>query len=78
MIEIIKELKNRWKSESPKLWKRIMAISISIGTSAVAVIGADKLFDLQSYGVPQMIFQIAGYVIVFCFAVGLSAKITKK
>ena len=66
MIEILKELKDRWKSESPKFWKRIMAIAIYVGTSAVSIIGADKLFDLQAYGVPQVIFQIAGYVIVFC------------
>ena len=46
MIEILKELKDRWKSESPKFWKKVMTISISIGTSAVAVISADKLFDL--------------------------------
>ena len=78
MIEILKELKDRWNSESPKFWKKLMTISISIGTSAVAVIGADKLFDLQSYGVPQMIFQIAGYVIVACATLGLSAQITKK
>lgn len=46
MIEILKELKERWNSESPKFWKKLMTISISIGTSAVAVISADKLFDL--------------------------------
>ena len=46
MIEILKELKDRWKSESPRFWKKLMTIAISIGTSAVAVISADKLFDL--------------------------------
>ena len=46
MIEILKELKERWKSESPRFWKKIMTIFVSIGTSAVAVIGADKLFDV--------------------------------
>lgn len=73
----IKEIKERWKSETPEFWKKVMNFAITLGTSAVAVLGADKLFELQSYGVPQIVFTIAGYVIVACAALGLSAKITK-
>ena len=73
----LKEIKERWKSETPEFWKKVMNFAITLGTSAVAVLGADKLFELQSYGVPQIIFTIAGYVIVACAALGLSAKITK-
>ena len=73
-----KDISDRWNSESPAFWKKIMKYSITLGTSAVAVIGADKLFDLQSYGVPSIIFTICGYIIVACAATGLSAKITKQ
>ena len=73
----LKEIKERWKSETPEFWKKVMNFAITLGSSAVAVLGADKLFELQSYGVPQMVFTIAGYVIVACAALGLSAKITK-
>ena len=76
--EITLEVKDRWNSESPAFWKKIMKYSVTLGTSAVAVIGADKLFDLQSYGVPSIIFTICGYIIVACAASGLSAKITKQ
>ena len=76
--EITLEIKDRWNSESPIFWKKIMKYSVTLGTSAVAVIGADKLFDLQSYGVPSIIFTICGYIIVACAASGLSAKITKQ
>lgn len=76
--EITLEIKDRWNSESPIFWKKIMKYSVTLGTSAVAVIGADKLFDLQSYGVPSIIFTICGYIIVACAATGLSAKITKQ
>lgn len=55
-----------------------MKFAVTLGTSAVAVLGADKLFELQSYGVPIIIFTIAGYIVVACFAFGLAAKITKK
>lgn len=73
-----KELKTRWASESPIFWKKIMTLAISLGTSAVAVVSADQLFGLQAYGVSQIIFTIAGYIIVASAAVGLSAKITKQ
>ena len=53
-----------------------MSVAIAIGSSAVAVVGADQLFGLQAYGIHPMIFTIAGYIIVACAAIGLSAKIT--
>ncbi len=69
----------RWRSETPRFWKKIREFAIILGTSAVGVLGADQLFNLQAqYGLPQIIFTIAGYVVVFCAALGLSAQITKK
>jgi len=78
MINMFKELKERWTAESPEFWKKVLSVAIYLGSGAVAVLGADKLLDLQSYGVPQLVFTIAGYVIVACAAMGLSAKITKQ
>ena len=75
---MIKEIKQRWKAESPDFWKKIKSFAVTLGTSAVAVLASDKLFDLQTYGVPQLVFTIAGYVIVACATLGLSAQITKK
>ena len=75
---MVKEIIKRWKSESPKFWVKIKNIAITVGGSAVSVLGADKLFDLQTYGVPQIVFTLAGYVIVACATLGLSAKLTKK
>ena len=74
----MKEIIERWKAESPDFWKKIKNFAITLGTSAVSVIGAEKLFDLQNYGVPQLVFTIAGYVIVACATLGLAAQITKK
>lgn len=73
-----KQLQERWTATSPKFWKTIENYMIVIGTSAISVLAADKMFDLQStYGINSLIFTISGYVIVFCFAMGLSAKLTK-
>lgn len=77
-MKLIQEIKERWTAESPEFWKKVMNFAITLGTSAAAVLGSDKLFELQSYGVPQMVFTIAGYIIVACAALGLSAKITKQ
>ena len=78
MKEIIQEIKERLKSDTPKFWKQVRSFAVTMGTSAVSIIGVDKLFDLQTYGVPQLVFTIAGYVIVACATLGLAAQITKK
>jgi len=71
-------IKIRWNAATPVFWQRIKAISIKLGISAASVIGVDKFFDLQTYGVPQIIFTIAGYIIVVCATLGLAAQITKE
>ena len=73
-----KEVKDRWHSRSPRLFRRLTNFAITLGTSAVAVIASDKMFDLQAYGVPQDVFTVAGYIIVFCAALGLTSKITRE
>ena len=78
MEKILKEIKTRWKAESPIFWKKILNKSITIGTIAVSIIGVDKLFGLIAYGVPGIIFTVCGYIIVACAALGLAAKITKE
>lgn len=77
-MQIIKELKERWISESPIFFIKLQNLSIRLGISAVSILGAEKLFDLEAYGVPSLIFTVCGYIIVFCAALGLSAKLTKK
>lgn len=72
-----KEAYKRLQSETPIFWKKIRTIAIRLGISAVSVVGVDKLFDLQTYGVPQLVFTIAGYIIVVCATLGLAASITK-
>lgn len=69
------KLIKRWKSESPDFWKGVQKYSIVIGSGAVAIISADKLFGLIAM---EGIFTVCGYIIVACAAFGLSAKITTK
>ena len=81
LLRMLNQLANsklikRWQSESPDFWKGVQKYSIVIGSGAVAIISADKLFGLIAYG--ASIFTICGYIIVACAAFGLSAKITTK
>lgn len=69
---------DRWTAKSPIFWKKAQTLAITLGTSAASLIGADKLFELQSYGVPLIVFTIAGYVIAGCATLGLAAKLTKE
>ena len=78
MEKILKEIKSRWKQESPIFWKNILKKCIAIGTIAVSILGVEKLFGLIEYGVPPIIFTVCGYIIVACAALGLAAKITKE
>lgn len=78
MIKWKSELLERWNSESPEFWKKILKYSITLGTSAVSVLIAEKTFGLQDYGVPPIIFTICGYIVTACTAFGLAAKITKQ
>ena len=74
----MKTLIERWKSESPEFWKKVLNLSVTLGINSIAILGLDKMLDLQSYGVPQLVFTLCGYVIVACGALGLASKLTVK
>lgn len=78
MKKLFLELVERWKAESPSFWKKIRNIFVSLGTAGVALVTANSAFGLVALGVPAIIFTIAGYAIAACYAIGLSAQITKQ
>jgi len=78
MSNVIKEIYERWKAESPSFWKKIMKLSVTLGSAALGIILADKQFDLQSLGVDPIIFTVCGYILTFCGALGLASKLTKQ
>lgn len=74
---MFKELKERWISESPKIFKKITNISIILGSAAFGILAMNGMIDLQQYGVAPIIFKVSGYILTACGAMGLTAKITK-
>ena len=73
---LIKQVRIRWKSQMNKFWKKILKISLIIGSSAAGILLANTTFGLEQYVAP-IIFQISGYVLTACGAMGLAAKLTK-
>lgn len=74
---LIKQVKIRWKSQMNKFWKKILKFSLIIGGSAGGILTIDGVWNVQSFGVPSIIFTICGYILTACGAVGLAAKLTK-
>ncbi len=77
-MKITNEIKERWKAEVNEFWTKVLQVSVVLGTSAVGIISADALWNLQSYGVHPLIFTISGYILTACGALGLAAKLTTK
>ena len=74
---MFKELKERWNSESPKLFKTITNICIIIGSVAFGILSANGIFNLDTL-VDPIIFKVCGYILTVCGGMGLTSKITKK
>lgn len=76
MSETIKEIKSRWNAKLNAFWKRILRVSITIGSAAAGIMLANTTFGLEQYVAP-IIFTISGYILTACGAMGLAAKLTK-
>lgn len=74
---LIKQVKVRWKSQMNKFWKKVLKFSLILGGSAGGILTIDGIWNVQSFGVPAIIFTICGYVLTACGALGLAAKLTK-
>lgn len=74
---ILEQVKIRWKSQMNKFWKKVLKVSLIIGSSAAGVLLANTTFGLEQYVAP-IIFQISGYILTACGAMGLAAKLTKE
>ena len=74
---ILEQIKIRWKSELNKFWKQVLKFSLILGGSAGGILTIDGIWNVQSFGVPAIIFTVCGYVLTACGAMGLAAKLTK-
>lgn len=63
----MKELKNRWKSETPNFWKKVGNIGVGIGAVGAILVSGTLV-------VPASLVTIGGYMV----AVGSVTKVLSK
>ena len=73
MKKLWRELKTRFVAKSPLFWKRGRNIAAALGTSALAIIQADRIWAL---GIDVDIISVCGYIVAICAGMGLSAQLT--
>lgn len=67
------EIKARWKSQSPVIFKRFQNFGISLASAGTAGIAIPAI---PSVHFPPIISTVSGYAIVAGFCIGLISKLT--
>lgn len=65
---------DRWKSETPKFFKGVKNLSLTLGTAAASVWGINSMMNLE---LPQIILDVCKYAIAVAAAMGFTAQLTK-
>lgn len=67
----LKELKNRWKSETPAFWKKVQKISIAVGVIGSTIIAAPV-------ALPAAVLTVGGYLVAFGSVGAALSQLTKE
>jgi hypothetical protein len=67
----LKELKNRWKAETPKFWKKVQKISITAGVLGGALLAAPVTL-------PAAIITVGGYLVAVGSVGATLSQLTKE
>lgn len=71
---LIKTLTDRWNAELPIFFKKVRAISLTLGGPAMAIWAANQTMSLQ---LPELVLTVCKYIIAICAGMGLTAQLTK-
>lgn len=75
LIQWIQTAYSRLKSKTPKFWKQVQKLAISLGVSAVAVLLANNQFSLD---LSVTILSVVKYSVAICAAIAGTAQFTKE
>jgi ABC-type protease/lipase transport system fused ATPase/permease subunit len=67
----LKELKNRWKAETPKFWKKVQKISIAAGVIGGVIIAAPV-------ALPAAVITVGGYLVAVGSVGATLSQLTKE
>lgn len=73
-MEIFRTIKQRWTSETPKFFRGVKRIAVTLGSSATALWVTN---DAMSLELDSNILQVCKYIIAACAATGLTAQLTQ-
>lgn len=73
-MEILRTIKERWTSETPKFFKGVKRVAVTLGSSATALWVTN---DTMSLELDSNILQVCKYIIAACAAMGLTAQLTQ-
>ena len=67
----IKEIKKRWKSETPKFWKKVQKISIAAGVLGSAILASPV-------ALPVAVLTVGGYLVAVGSVGATLSQLTKE
>lgn len=67
----LKELKNRWKAETPSFWKKVQKVGIALGAVGTVIVTAP-------IGLPTSIVAIGGYLVTAGGITAALAQLTRR
>ena len=67
----LRELKNRWKAETPKFWKKVQKISIAAGVLGGAILAAPVTL-------PVAVVTVGGYLVAVGSVGATLSQLTKE
>ena len=74
-MELVKTIINRWNAETPKFFKGVKNLAITLGTSATAVWITNNTMSL---GLHPTILEVCKYLIAIAAAMGVTAQLTQE
>lgn len=72
-MSTLQTIKDRWNSETPKFFRKIKKLVITLGSSATAIWIANSSMGLN---LDDIILNVCKYTIACCAAMGLTAQLT--
>ena len=67
----LRELKNRWKAETPKFWKKVQKISIAAGVLGGAILASPV-------ALPVAVVTVGGYLVAVGSVGATLSQLTKE
>lgn len=73
-MSVLKTIKDRWRSETPKFFIGVKRLAMTLGTSATAVWVTNESMSLNLH---DTILEVCKYIIASSVAMGITSQLTQ-